>query len=355
MEKTQTGQLRARSRNDYMIGTLGNFSLKLHYLTADEFDAQQSAMAENILGAIAFGSSRPILSVTGIPSAWIDMPLLDGGAVFEVWTSDKPVTHSNESGIVASQNDDVLFGCLELNEANDLEFATHQAYSRIFDFIDDRGYEHLLRIWNYFPRINEVTNDLERYRSFSIGRHDAFLAKGRHIDAKSIPAACALGGHSGPLTIYFLAGKTPGCPVENPRQTSAYYYPAQYGPRSPTFSRAMAFNTGRQSQLFISGTASIVGHETRHIGDVLAQTRETIVNIRAVIDQAVFHGQANLGNETEVILKAYLRHAEDLSIVRDQLSIAFGSKMKAIYLQADICRSDLLVEVEGVCLNRTGR
>ena len=35
--------------------------------------------------------------------------------------------------------------------------------------------------------------------------------------------------------------------------------------------------------LFVSGTASIVGHETQHRGDVVAQTRETLANLSSVL------------------------------------------------------------------------
>ena len=64
-------------------------------------------------------------------------------------------------------------------------------------------------------------------------------------------------------------------PVENPRQVSAYRYPPTYGPRVADL---LARGAGRTSAaatiaLFISGTASIVGHETVHQGDVRAQTR----------------------------------------------------------------------------------
>ena len=47
-------------------------------------------------------------------------------------------------------------------------------------------------------------------------------------------------------------------------------------------------------------------------------------------------------------MKAYLRRAEFLPIVRDALAQAFGPETDVVYLQADICRSNLLLEVEGV-------
>ncbi|MBU2285069.1 MAG: hypothetical protein KKC85_01380, partial [Gammaproteobacteria bacterium] len=137
---------------------------------------------------------------------------------------------------------------------------------------------------------------------------------------------------------------------ENPRQVSAYRYPPTYGPRSPTFSRAaLAGIGGGDVALFISGTASIVGHETVHLGDVRAQTEETLRNLGAVIDAA------NALATTKFDLSAidcvvYVRHVSDVDTVRAVLGEALGrdahTLTRAVYLEADICRQDLLVEIE---------
>jgi len=48
--------------------------------------------------------------------------------------------------------------------------------------------------------------------------------------------------------------------------------------------------------------------------------------------------------------KVYVRRPTDLPIIQSELGPAFGSGMRAIYLQADICRKDLLVEIEGATI-----
>jgi hypothetical protein len=89
----------------------------------------------------------------------------------------------------------------------------------------------------------------------------------------AVPAASAVGIADGPLDLCFFAGRgEPPLPLENPRQISTYDYPPQYGPRAPTFSRATLAQIGGQWTLFISGTASIVGHQSLHPDDILAQT-----------------------------------------------------------------------------------
>jgi chorismate lyase/3-hydroxybenzoate synthase len=202
-------------------------------------------------------------------------------------------------------------------------------------------------VWNYFSEINTIQNEVERYHGFSIGRHEAFVRYQKKIEDS--PAACALGSHGGPLVIYFLAARTPGLQIENPRQTSAYKYPKQFGPRSPTFSRATLAFIDTAQTLFISGTASILGYKTVHPGSVKMQTLETVANIRAVIDQACRQGFKFAGFADGVALKVYIRHAKDAPIILEIIREEWGVLRELMVLQADICRTDLLVEIEAVC------
>jgi len=321
--------------------------VKPAYLSPERFAAAHDDCKARMLGAVAFGAERPQSAPPDVPYTWVDMPVLGASAVFEVWLSDEPVVREDAPGITAARNDDVLFGCVEIEEQTSLDAAALRAYSLLFDFIDRRGYGHLLRMWNYFPGINSDADGLERYQRFCRGRHEAFVAKGRLI-ANDAPAACALGTRSGPLIVYFLAARQAGRRVENPRQVSAYHYPAQYGPRSPTFSRAMLTARNRDALLFISGTAGIVGHETRHVGNAAEQARETVANMLAVIEEASRAGLRYGASGGALSAKAYLRRPEFLPIVRDALAQAFGAGAHVVYLQADICRADLLLEVEAV-------
>ena len=352
MEKTQTDPGRAQRRNDrdLVSGAGAGAPLALSYLTPGEFEVHQARHKGRMMGAVAFGAQRPRVTAPDCPYAWVDMPVLNDESVFEVWTCAQPVVREDVGELVSARNEDILFGCLQTKLDCRLDAASYLAYSRIFDFIDSRGYGHLLRVWNYFPQINADADGLERYVRFNVGRHEAFAAKGRVIGTDT-PAACALGSRGTHLVIYFLAAKQAGQRVENPRQISPFHYPAQYGPRSPAFARAMLMQTAGKPLLFISGTASIVGHETLHIGNAPAQARETVANILAVIAQAQLAGLDSSGSNANLLLKIYLRRPDDLTMVRNCLIQAFGPAANALYLQADICRSDLLLEVEAVYLN----
>ena len=165
----------------------------------------------------------------------------------------------------------------------------------------------------------------------------------------NVPAACAIGVQGGPLSVAFLAGRTPTLAIENPRPTSAYHYPRQYGAQSPTFSRASLALLHDQELLFLSGTASIVGHQTLHTGDVRSQTTETLANIEAVVAQTNLLVQgARKFHLHDLQLRVYVRHADDVDAIRSVFAAHLAPDQQVRFLQADICRSDLDVEIEGI-------
>lgn len=320
----------------------------LAYLAPSEVDDYLARHDGHVLGVIGFGRRMPV--VRAAAPIWVDIPVLGGGDTsLEVWVSDAKVAECNYRGIRGTSDGNVLFGSLTLEQGADetLQTLSRQAYTRIFEYIDHHNYRNMLRVWHYFPQINDDENGLERYRGFNVGRHEAFVANGRSIGEESVPAASALGSDSGSLTIYFMASKQPGKAVENPRQVSSFHYPHLFGPSSPVFVRAMLATLGKQHCFFISGTASIVGYETVHHGDVEKQVAETLLNIHALLGQAPHYDAA----KGRMLLKVYLRHIHDLEIVRARVQAEFGAACKAVYLHSNICRSDLLLEIEGAYFN----
>ena len=294
----------------------------------------------------------------------VPMQRLDAGeSICEVWHGSGPLTQGRCGDIHYRHDDEVLFGVIALSETlfeagagkTPLQQTAESVYRQVFALLDTLHYPYLFRFWNYIADINAHSFGLERYRQFNLGRQDAFLAHGRDV-VGNVPAACALGfgqggfgqGGStrGPLTIAFLAGRVAPLNIENPRQISAYQYPQQYGPRSPTFSRASLVRLGQDEVLFVSGTASIVGHATLHPADVVAQTRETMANIEAVLDEANHLASKPGVDLASLHYKVYVRHPADLAQIRAELERIVGIASNAVYLQAEVCRQDLLLEIE---------
>ncbi|CAB3782954.1 hypothetical protein [Pararobbsia alpina] len=297
------------------------------------------------------------------------------------------------------RNDTVLFGVIELDEAPltagfvraaaepgaparvlPVEAVTRQAYDALFACVAAEGFPYLARIWNFIPDIIGEQGGQERYRLFNVARQAAFAAAGRTVTG-DVPAATGIGldadrGGSGRaeahadsdegscvnpgvdsdaepvagfvphrLQIYFIASRIRALPIENPRQVSAFHYPPQYGPKSPTFARAVVLPIEPAPLLLISGTASIVGHQTVHPGDVAAQTRETIANLSALVAAANERvGKASFSLD-RLAYRIYIRRASDFAAVRAVVETQLGA-IQHHEVRGDICRPDLLVEIE---------
>lgn len=231
--------------------------------------------------------------------------------------------------------------------ANGVEADAVDLYGRLFAAAQGL---HLYRIWNYLPDINGSTDGLENYRAFCRGRSLAFERHfGRGFQFR-LPAASGVGATHGPLAVAFLAGEETPQHFENPWQIPAFEYPAEYGPRPPSFSRAtLAPATGGGQELFISGTAAIRGHATMAPGDLDAQLQCTLENLGRI--SATAGAGVDLGAQAgwRRTFKIYLRHAEDLARAQSRLARdLLQPDDTATYLRADLCRADLLVEIEGI-------
>ena len=270
------------------------------------------ASAEDLLGVIVFGARHPLasLELTGIPQ-------LGPVPMAEVW-----------------RGEDVWFGTW-VGDGEDVEAATRRGYDQLLAEARERGYPHLLRAWNHIRDLNAGEGDEERYKRFCAGRHEAFMAAG--WTKPRLPAASGIGMREGGVAMYCVSAREPGEQIENPRQVAAYDYPRRYGRRSPSFARA----TVAGGLVFVSGTASVVGHQTRHAGDLDAQLGETLTNLQAILAAA--------GAKQLRVAKVYIRHRGDYPCIAARLDEAMP-ETKKLYLESDICRADLLVEIDGVAV-----
>jgi enamine deaminase RidA (YjgF/YER057c/UK114 family) len=229
------------------------------------------------------------------------------------------------------------------------------------------GFDRVIRTWLYLGEITGSDGATQRYKELNRGRSDFFatctLAPNRSLTADSqyaYPASTGIGAVGHDLALGCLALVTDRedvqvIPLENPRQVAAHDYGALYSPQSPKFSRAMAVEIGTDALILISGTASITRSETQHLGDAVAQTEETLTNIEALISEANLarHGLpgfgctlANLGSA-----RVYIKRGVDYPAVREVCERRLG-QVPVTYTLADVCRPQLLVEIEGIAFSR---
>lgn len=297
-----------------------------------------------LLARVRFGSSEVSADPREISVA---LPVLHGPTE-ECWLSATPVQHGWQDGLGYAENGALLFGQMALSEpelaALGVDRAVFHAYARINHLLHQRGYPHWLRMWNFLSRITEGEGEAERYRLFNTGRARALELK-RALE-RLLPAATAIGTADGGLVIYFIGAATvSGMQVENPRQVSAFQYPQQYGLKSPSFSRATRVEWADGSDLLVSGTASVVGHETRHAGELEAQLHETFANLDALVAEAT--RQRGGGVYQPYSFKLYLTQPALLPQLLPLLRAQFG-EVPVTCLEGAICRRDLGLEIEGI-------
>jgi len=271
---------------------------------------------------------------------------LDDGAWYEVWETNARVTPWREGGLRGARTPALGFGVLECDEgAQGIAAVSESAYRQLLAHLAGSPHPQLLRIWNYLDAITQGEGDAERYRQFCVGR-----AAGFALAPERLPAATAIGRRDGQrvLQMYWLSAASTGVPLENPRQVAAWRYPRQYGPRPPSFARAMLPPADVPLPLMLSGTAAVVGHASRHAGDLAAQLDETLRNFAALIEVARGHEPPlppTFGAGS--LLKVYLNNAARGAELESLLAARLAADVPRLVLQADICRADLALEIDG--------
>jgi chorismate lyase/3-hydroxybenzoate synthase len=305
-------------------------------IVANEPEAMQSQTA-GVLATVRYGGRL------GAGEEGLTLPMPPAGEAWgEVWRSAGPVTRGARDGVFYAHDSEMLFGAIVVEE-EEIETAARSAYEAIIRVTRATGFPFLARVWNHVRDLNAGAGDGERYRRFSAGRHEALVAAG--FSKHDFPAASAVGMREGSLAVHFIASSQRPRNVENPRQVSAYDYPRQYGPRSPSFARATIAHDGT---VFLSGTSSVVGHETLHAGDLARQAEETVVNLERI------SAECERALDEAAIVRLYVRHAADAHEARGRIGSAIGDA-PLLVLESDICRGELLLEAEAVFVTHRSR
>lgn len=251
-------------------------------------------------------------------------------------------------------------------DAPALERAVRDAYRTIAESLAASGH-HPVRCWNFVPGIHaDMGGGLDRYMVFNAGRYAAFEEwfGQAALFTRTVPTASAVGIGSGALAIHALGGRRAGVPVENPRQVPAYRYSARYGPIPPCFARGTIVrglpagtDRGDAAMLLVGGTASIVGENSLHDRDARQQALETFENLAELVaaarrqiggSDATSHDGPRAAFDAFTELRVYVVRDADAPLLREMVTERFGRTARIEFAQADLCRRELLVEIEGL-------
>jgi enamine deaminase RidA (YjgF/YER057c/UK114 family) len=292
-----------------------------------------------------------------VPPGWVASLVCEAGP---------PVAIETSPGILLQVQQSRRFALIRarIEHARDLPAASFEqqvaaAYGAIARACHSMPAAHPLRFWNCVPDIHRLCgNGVERYMTFNAGRFHAFSGWfGKEDFPRRVPAASAVGHEGDDLVIHALCAPAPGKALANPRQIAPYRYSRRYGPLPPCFARATIVERDDEPCLILAGgTASIRGEETVHLNNLGDQLQETFDNLAALI--AAANGESFDPGLRDRWLDQYreLRVFHPRRADRDELATIVGESFRHAarieLVHAELCRGDLLVEIEGVAESR---
>lgn len=315
---------------------------------------------------VLFGGRMPVVSFVA------QCPLV-GDLVLEVYkmdvASEAVVSYRSQGDryyleIEDSEHQELILGGLQ---GEDLNAGIAEQSDRIFEVIDGilkkEGYapEAIVRQWNYIERITAFAGGHQHYQDFNDSR-SRFYAP---CDWKQgYPAATGIGTQFGGVLIDLnvVKPKSPDfryVPLDNELQVAAHAYSQEVlvgiedrllaCKTTPKFERAKAVVGARKGMVYISGTAAIRGEQSLEGVGVLVQTGITMENIRFLISSANLNKQAvfPVAEPKIELLRVYLKNPADVTVVKVYMESLF-TEVPVSYLLADVCRDELLVEIEGI-------
>lgn len=219
----------------------------------------------------------------------------------------------------------------------------------------------IVRQWNYIGNITGYRETIQNYQAYNDARslfyQDVQWCYG-------YPAATGIGAHFNGIIVSCIAlkgksGKESGIyALGNPLQIAAHAYSSEVLVGSnqnalkstPKFERAKLVEFADNRFCFISGTASIRGEKSTHVLSPAMQARQTIENINYLISAENLKRHACPPVLLELCnLRVYIKDEAFYEEIRSIVAAEFPD-IPTVYLVTDICRTELLVEMEGICV-----
>lgn len=217
----------------------------------------------------------------------------------------------------------------------------------------------IIRQWNYIEKITQTdSNGIQHYQAFNDARSAFYSTAPWH---GGYPAATGIGTTCGGVVIDLEAtlsfsDQIVARAIDNKLQISAHAYSQKVlhgkadvpgcGKSTPKFERAKAWMDSEKQRLYISGTAAIRGELSIGTDNVTEQTRITLENMEFLARQANPEA-AESAEPPFTLLRIYLKDPAFRNKVETVLESHYNG-VPAIWVTADVCRDELLVEIEGM-------
>jgi enamine deaminase RidA (YjgF/YER057c/UK114 family) len=238
------------------------------------------------------------------------------------------------------------------NGTNARPHQTRRLIQRAADLLEAQGgsYRDVLRTWFYLSDI------LAWYPEFNRARTDIYakfgLLPGQDYGSLRLPASTGVrgevpGGAVAAMDLMAVAGPAKSRPLvrqlSNPGQPEALSY-------GSAFSRGALIRQSDLAMIQVSGTAAIDEQgRSLYPGDVRGQIDCTFGKIAALI------GQEGASLQDIAAACVFVKNPED-ALVYQERAAAWGlEKLPAVVMVADICRKELLFEIDAEVVFETSR
>lgn len=274
----------------------------------------------------------------------------------KLWNAKFVLKEDGEAALFTRDNAQILIGSVQCNSFSGCKNNTEKAFAGLIEIFNDVFFplNTIVRKWNYLENILGFDGEKQRYQEFNDVRSGVY---GNVFEKNGYPAATGIGMNRGGVILEFVAVKSDlakNSPVDNPEQIAAHSYSEKVLvgeacklKTTPKFERARFLDLYNKKLIFISGTASILGEKTIGVGDAVKQTEVTIENMSRLYSDKILN---NISSENLHAkyghARVYVKNRKDFAAIKESFKAHFGD-LSVVYIIADICRDDLLVEIEG--------
>ncbi len=308
-----------------------------------------------------------------VPITLIPQYLLpEGGLSLEIYTLESSANIRIEEkggvcyGIIESSEESMLFieGIPASDFSNRVRQQSQEVFAKLDNLLTTHGFavDDIVRQWNYIGSIVSYRDGKQNYQEFNDAR-TCYYAKGEW--ANGYPAATGIGAAGDCIIVGGIAfkkakqGDKSVYPIDNPLQVAAHIYSKrvlvdddQNAMKStPKFERAKLIETANGACCFVSGTAAIRGEESVDANSAKEQTVKTIENIEYLVSKEnLVRFGCKPYDLSYVKLHVFVKHKQDYEEVRTVVAEAYPH-IPVVYTIADVCRDELLVEIEGILIS----
>lgn len=273
-----------------------------------------------------------------------------------LWKQEFIQSEDGSAMLFIRENARVLVGNAQSDNSSGCRQNAETVFNSFENILNRAGmtFHSVVRQWNYIENITGFDGEKQHYQEFNNVRAGFY---GEHFNQNGFPAATGIGMNRGGVVIEFVAIEAANAislPLNNPEQVAAHDYSENVlvgnvlkGKSTPKFERARYLELFGKKQIFISGTASIRGENTMGIDDPVKQTEITIQNMQRLYSPDIL--SALTDNSLRPVYghaRVYVKNRKDFAAIKKTFKSYFGN-LPVVYIIADICRDDLLVEIEG--------